>query len=59
MVGQLGRQWLIKTPMVVLSDRAAELAIQLGFKTHPIVAKQASDEAIIDAILQWRIMQPI
>lgn len=54
MVGQLGRQWLVKSPLVVLSDRAEELARQLGFKNQIIVASQASDEAIIDAITNWR-----
>ncbi|MDX1810410.1 MAG: uroporphyrinogen-III synthase, partial [Gammaproteobacteria bacterium] len=44
MVGQLGRQWLIKSPLVVLSERAKTLAGQLGFKNQVIVAPQASDE---------------
>jgi len=54
MVGQLGRQWLIKSPLVVLSERAEELARQLGFKNQVIVTSQASDEAIINAIINWR-----
>ena len=55
MVGQLGRQWLVKSPLVVLSERAKELASQLGFKGPVIVAEQASDEAIINAIKSWRL----
>lgn len=55
MVGQLGRQWLIKSPLVVLSERAEELARNLGFKNQIIVAPQASDEAIINAITNWRL----
>jgi len=54
MVGQLGRQWLQKTPIVVVSARAAELARELGCKVEPIVASQASDEAILAAIESWR-----
>jgi len=57
MVGQLGRQWLIKTPMIVVSERGAELATQLGFKIQPIISSQASDEAIIDALVEWRALE--
>lgn len=57
MVGQLGRQWLRKSPLVVVSDRAAELAQELGFKQKPIIAERASDEAIVTAIKQWRMAQ--
>ena len=54
MVGNLGRQWLIKSPLVVLSDRAEQLARQLGFKNQVLIAEQASDDAIIKAITNWR-----
>ena len=57
MVGQLGRQWLIKTPMIVISDRGADLALQLGFKQRPIVSSQASDEAIVNALIEWQSVQ--
>ncbi len=53
MVGQLGRQWLIKSPLVVLSNRAKALARQLGFKNQVIVAPRASDEAIVESIIKW------
>jgi len=53
MVGQLGRQWLARTPMVVLSDRAAELGLKLGFKHRPIVSSQASNEAILNTLIEW------
>jgi len=57
MVGQLGRQWLAKSTMIVLSDRGADLAMQLGFKHRPIVSTQASDESIVDALVEWRSLQ--
>ena len=57
MVGQLGRQWLIKTPMIVISGRGADLALQLGFKQRPIVSSQASDEAIVNALIEWQSLQ--
>lgn len=57
MVGQLGRQWLTKSTMIVVSERGADLAMQLGFKHRPIVSLQASDEAIIQAVLEWHSLQ--
>lgn len=59
MVGQLGRQWLQKAPVVVVSVRAAELARELGCKVEPIVASQASDEAILQAIESWRAAKSV
>jgi len=53
MVGQLGRRWLIKTPLIVVSERGKELASQLGFKAPVIVAEQAGDDAISNAIKLW------
>lgn len=53
MLGQLGRRWLQQTPLVVVSERTAELAKELGFKKYPIVAERASDDAIVDAVRQW------
>lgn len=57
MVGQLGRQWLAKSTMVVISDRAADLAMQLGFKHRPLVSSQASDEAILNTLIEWHALQ--
>ncbi len=57
MVGQLGRQWLQQTPLVVVSERARRLAAELGFKHAPVVAPEASDEAIVRAVKEWRMAQ--
>lgn len=54
MLGQLGRNWLQKTPLVVVSERGAEFARELGFKSEIIISEQASDESLLDAIKQWR-----
>ncbi len=54
LVGQLGRQWLQKTPLVVISERAVELARGLGFKSEILVASQADDTALLAAIRQWQ-----
>lgn len=52
MLDDRGKQWLQKLPMVVMSQRIADLAIQNGIK-KVIVANQASDEAILEAILHY------
>jgi uroporphyrinogen-III synthase len=54
MVGKLGRQWLRNTQLVVVSERTAELARELGLKHPAIVAEQASDEALVQALRRWR-----
>ncbi|QKT03695.1 uroporphyrinogen-III synthase [Ectothiorhodospiraceae bacterium 2226] len=53
MVGKLGQHWLRKTPLVVVHERMAQLAEELGFKEPPVVAAEASDAAIVEAIRQW------
>ncbi len=57
LVGKLGQQWLVKTPVVVVSERTAAACRELGFKTEPLVAAQASDEAIVETIKAWRAAQ--
>lgn len=51
LVGKLGREWLRKTPLVVISDRMLQLAQELGIQAPVEVAAQADDDAIIEAIL--------
>lgn len=53
-LGKLGQQWLIKTPLVVISERIAQACRELGVKTEPTIAAEASDAAIVDAIRTWR-----
>ena len=49
MLGPAGQPWLARTPVIVVSTRMAEVCRELGFKTEPLVAAQASDEAILEA----------
>ncbi|MBD3669903.1 MAG: uroporphyrinogen-III synthase [Gammaproteobacteria bacterium] len=53
MVGQLGRQWLRKTPILVINERLVELARELGAESAPVIADEASDEGIVAAIEAW------
>jgi len=42
---------LLNTPLVVLSDRIAELAINLGYRQTPVVASETTDAGLIKAII--------
>jgi len=57
MVGEEGRKWLLNSPMIVVSERAVNLAEQLGFNSKPIVSAQASDEAILNSLITWKSTQ--
>ncbi|NNJ84278.1 MAG: uroporphyrinogen-III synthase [Gammaproteobacteria bacterium] len=45
------RERLRETPLIVISERMAEIAHRLGYRHPPIIARSASDEAILDALL--------
>lgn len=44
---------LYNMPLVVISQRCAELARQLGFRQPPMVTAMATDKAIVDALIAW------
>ncbi|MEE4380273.1 MAG: uroporphyrinogen-III synthase [Candidatus Competibacteraceae bacterium] len=52
LVGTVGQQWLLDTPLIVISKRAQRLAQELGFRRPPRLAEEASDKAIVQALLQ-------
>jgi uroporphyrinogen-III synthase len=54
MLGKDGQPWLIRTPIVVVSERMAQVCRELGFTTGPRLAATAGDEAILEAIQTWR-----
>ncbi|MFQ5546533.1 MAG: uroporphyrinogen-III synthase [Acidiferrobacterales bacterium] len=53
LVGKIQRKALTKTPIVVISQRMADVSHELGFEADILVATQASDEAIVEAIKMW------
>lgn len=53
MLGDAGRERLLRTPLVVVSPRVAEQAAQLGF-SRIAVAARAQDEAIVAALCRLR-----
>lgn len=48
------RDWLMNRQLVVISHRVAELAMALGFHHPPMVAEQATDEALVETMVTWR-----
>ncbi|MEW6332024.1 MAG: uroporphyrinogen-III synthase, partial [Pseudomonadota bacterium] len=54
MIGETGRPRLLRTPVVVVSERMAQVCRELGFQTGPRMATTAGDEAILEAIQAWR-----
>ena len=57
MLGKAGQSWLVRTPIVVVSDRMAAVCHELGFKAEPLIAAQAADEALVAAVKAWRAAQ--
>ncbi len=54
MLGERGRGLLTSTQLLVASDRMLPLAVKLGFIRAPVVADNATDEAVLDALLNWK-----
>jgi uroporphyrinogen-III synthase len=52
------RDWLLTLPLVVIGQRGAELAQRLGFHHPAIIADEASDAGLLQAMLDWRRQQP-
>ncbi len=52
------RSALLDMPLVVVSERIAALARDLGFRRPAIITDQAGDEAILQALAQWVQQQP-
>ena len=57
-LGQVGRRWLARTPLVVSSTRIQAAAADLGLAGEIVMAANASDDAVIDALRTWRAQTP-
>ncbi len=53
-LGEAGARLLTATPLLVVSERMVTVAEQMGFRSPPIVAANATDDAVLDALLSWR-----
>lgn len=48
------QDWLYKIPILVISSRIHRYALELGFNPSLLIlAKNATDEAILDALIKW------
>jgi len=54
MLGKAGESLLTGTPLLVVSERMLALAEELGFEYPPVVADNATDQAVLDALLAWK-----
>lgn len=54
LAGERGRVALLGLPLIVVSERMAEAARELGFLRPPVVAAGAGDEALMEAIGKGR-----
>lgn len=53
MVGVAARDWLLDMPLLVVSERSAALARELGFRQPPLVAASASEPSIVETLARW------
>ncbi|MHB1566356.1 MAG: uroporphyrinogen-III synthase [Acidiferrobacter sp.] len=56
-LGQVGRRWLSRTPLIVASARIGTAARALGLEGPIMTAAGADDEAMIAALMAWRADQ--
>lgn len=54
MLGTTGWRYFCKTPLVVISPRLAEQARDLGYDNECIIAENASNDALMQALIEWR-----
>src|SRR5262249_50591731 len=52
-VGKMNQSMVLSLPVVVASERVAQFAKTLGFKTI-LQATNASDDSVLDVLLQWK-----
>ena len=53
MLDHEGRVLLRKSPLLVVSERMLPVAERMGFARPPILAADATDEAVLDALCAW------
>jgi len=54
MLDDEGQALLRQTPLLVVSERMLPVAGRLGFTLTPILAANATDDAVVDALIKWR-----
>jgi uroporphyrinogen-III synthase len=54
MLDDVGQQLLKQTPVLLVSERMLPLIEQLGLTAPPLLAGNATDEAVVKALLDWQ-----
>jgi len=54
LIGAEGALLWRRTPLLVVSERLVPLAGQMGLESPPLVAINATDDAVLQALLAWR-----
>lgn len=54
LIGEAGLALLRGTPLLVVSERMLPIARELGVESSPVVAENATDAAVLQALLIWR-----
>jgi len=57
LLGESGAGLLRKTTLLVVSERMLPLVQRLGFEQAPVVAENATDVAVLQALVTWRATQ--
>ncbi len=57
LAGPANLHWLLNTPLLLINRRLEAVARELGFQSSLLVAREASDSAMIDAIERWVTQQ--
>ena len=57
LIDESGADLLRKTPLLVVSERMLSLVQELGFEQAPVVAENATDAAVLKALVAWRTAQ--
>ncbi len=47
------RSWIKRLPSVVFSQRIADACRQVGFLPAPLIVEHASDQGIVDKLIEW------
>lgn len=54
MLNEEGQVLLRQTPLLVVSERMLPVTERLGFAQVPILAANATDDAVLDALIEWQ-----
>ena len=54
MLADAGREYLVATPFIAISDRVARACEDLGCRHRPRVARAATDAGMLEALIAWR-----